>query len=117
MTKGRSLTPVSPSEFEFGVRHAVTTPAALAARVTVLGELHPRHAAAAASVRRLLLGDATALDRARTTALRRTYGEDPVIDALFEVGAVALLLDEGDPLAEAWFGEAGRSLTRAGVPL
>lgn len=29
---------------------------------------------------------------------------------------VTLLVDDKNPAAEAWFGEARRSLTRAGVP-
>lgn len=95
----------------------MTAPAQLAARLKRLGQRVPEHETTVASICRLLLGGGTMLDRARVVAVRRSYGEDPVADAVYDAGVVALLIDEGDPLAEAWLGEASRSLTRAGVPL
>jgi hypothetical protein len=88
----------------------------LAGRVEILGRLHPEHAETAGSILRVLVGEATKLDRDRVAAIRRTGREDDAASAILTLAAVALLVDDDNPLAEGWFGAASLSLTRAGVP-
>jgi hypothetical protein len=88
----------------------------LAGRVDHLGQRYPEHAARAASISRLLRGKGSDLDRARVALIGPALTDDDVAAAISTVGVVALLVDGENPVAEAWFAEASRSLTRAGVP-